>query len=82
MHGLGFDRDFKRWMGEAWKRELAMWFLGPSGRVLEQFFFSNREDRNGGLDHPCDERMRRLGRKGILDHNLDLGAQKGMRLCR
>ena len=53
VHGLGFDRDFKGWMGEAWKRELARWFLGPSGRVLGQFFFSNlesrREDRNGGL---------------------------------
>ena len=22
VHGLGFDRDFKGWMGEAWKREL------------------------------------------------------------
>ena len=53
VHGLGFDRDFKGWMGEAWKRELARWFLGPSGRVSGQFFFSNREsrreDRNGGL---------------------------------
>ncbi|WKA09109.1 hypothetical protein VitviT2T_026787 [Vitis vinifera] len=53
VHGLGFDRDFKGWMGEAWKRQLAGWFLGPSGRVLGQFFFSNREsrreDRNGGL---------------------------------
>ena len=54
MHGLGFDRDFKEWMGEAWKRELARRFLGLLGRVLGQFFCSNSEsqseDRNGGLE--------------------------------
>ena len=52
VHGLGFDRDFKGWMGEAWKRELARWFLRPSSRVLGQFFFFKprvRKDRNGGL---------------------------------
>ena len=38
VHGLGFDPDFKGWMGEAWKRELTRWFLGPLGRVLGEFF--------------------------------------------
>ena len=54
VHGLGFDRHFKEWMGEVWKREFARWFLGPSGGVWGPFFFSNREsrrkDRNGGLE--------------------------------
>ena len=53
VHELGFDRHFKGWMGEMWKREFARWFLGPSGGVWGPFFFSNREsrreDRNGGL---------------------------------
>ena len=22
VHGLGFDRHFKRWMGEVWKQEI------------------------------------------------------------
>ena len=47
MHGLGFDRDFKRWMREAWKRELARWFLGPSGIVLGLFFFKPRVSFRG-----------------------------------
>ena len=29
-----------------------------------------------GSDHPFDERMGRLGRKGVLAHNLGLGARK------
>ena len=29
-----------------------------------------------GSNHPFDERMGRLGKKGILGHNLGLGAQK------
>ncbi|KAL6319853.1 hypothetical protein AAG906_036922 [Vitis piasezkii] len=29
-----------------------------------------------GSDHPFDERMGRLGRKGVLGHNLGLGARK------
>ena len=39
VHGLGFDRDFKGWMREMWKQELAKWFLGPLGRVWGPFFF-------------------------------------------
>ena len=38
-------------MGDTWKRELVRWFLGPSGKVLGEFLFSNsqREDCNGRL---------------------------------
>ena len=31
-----------------------------------------------GSDHPFDEQMGRLGRKGVLGHNLCLGARKRM----
>ena len=58
VHGLGFDRDFKGWMEEVWKRELVMWFLRPSGRVWEQFFFqtASLDARIAmvGSDHPFD----------------------------
>ena len=54
VHGLGFDRHSKGWMGEVWKREFARWFLGPSGGVWGPSFFSHREsrreDHNGGLE--------------------------------
>ena len=43
VHGLGLDRDFKGWMKEVWKRELAEWSFGPLGRVWGPFFFSNHE---------------------------------------
>ena len=51
MHGLGFDHDFKGWMGDTWKQELVRWFLGLSSKVLGQFIFSNsqHEDCNGRL---------------------------------
>ena len=77
---LAFDRDFKGWMGEAWKRELTKWFLGPSGSVLGQFFFQTMslEARITmvGSEHPFDEWMGRLGRKGVLSHNLGLRVRK------
>ena len=80
VHGLAFDRDFKWWMGEAWKRELIKWFLGPSGSVLGQFFFQTMslEARITmvGSEHPFDEWMGRLGRKGVLSHNLGLRVRK------
>ena len=81
VHGLGFDRDFKGWMREAWKRGLARWFLGPSSRVLGQFFFFQTASLDAriamvGSDHPFDGRMGRLGTKGVLGHNLGLGARK------
>ena len=65
VHGLEFDRGFKGWMGEAWKRELAGWFLRPSGRVLGQFFFFQTASLDAriamvGSDHPFDGRMGRL----------------------
>ena len=31
-----------------------------------------------GSNHPFDEQMGRLGRKGVLAHNLVLGAQKSL----
>ncbi len=68
----GLIVTLKRWMGEAWKRRLAGGFTGPSGRVLDNFFFffsnASLDARIAmvGSDHPFAERMGRLGRKGVF----------------
>ena len=80
VHGLGFYRHFKGWMGEVRKRELAGWFFGHSGGVWGPFFFqaASLDARSAmvGSDHPFDGRIGRLVRKGVLGHNLGLGARK------
>ena len=54
VHGLGFDRHFKGWMGEVWKREFARWFSGPSGGVWGHVFFQTARIAMVGSDHPFD----------------------------
>ena len=39
VHGLGFDHDFKGWMGEVWKREFAKWFLCLRVEFGDHFLF-------------------------------------------
>ena len=80
VHESGFDRHFKGWMGEVWKREFARWFLGASGRVWRPFFFQtaslDAKIAMVGSNHPFDGRMGRLGRKGFFGYNLGLRVGK------
>ena len=78
VHGLGFDHDFKGWMGEVWKREFTKWFLGLRVEFGDHFLFQtaslDARIEMVGLDHPFDGRMGKLGRKGVLGHNFGFGA--------
>ena len=80
VHGLGFDRDFKGWMGKHGSESLPGGFWGLRVKFWDNFFFQtvslDARIAMVGSDHPFDERMGRLGRKGVLGHNLGLGARK------
>ena len=80
VHGLGFDRHFKGWMGKCGSESLPGGFWALQIESKDPFFSPlaslNARITMVGSDHPFDGRMRRLGRKGVLGHNLGLGAQK------